>query len=59
MIKVLKVKERNNGLDIVIDIDKEKLYPLLKALYNVQRASKKLVEKFVKEAIVNYAKENK
>ena len=59
MIKIIKVKERNKGLDITVDIDKEKLYPFLKSVYNVQRCSKKLVERFIIEAILNYVKENK
>ena len=59
MIKIIKVKERNGGLDIIIKFNKEKLYSLLKALYNVSRGSKKLVKKFITESILNYAKENK
>lgn len=59
MIKIIKVKEKNGGLDITVDIDKEKLYPFLKEVYNKKRAGKKLVERFIIEAILNYTKENK
>lgn len=35
MIKIIKVEENKvSGLDITVDIDKEKLYPFLKSLYN-------------------------
>ena len=59
MIKVIKVKERDNGLDVIVELNKEKVYPFLKSLYNVQRGSKKLVSRFIKEAILYYVKENK
>lgn len=57
MIKIIEVKERSNGLDVIVDINKQKLYPFLKSIYNIKRGSKKLVERFLKEAILNYNKE--
>lgn len=57
MIKIIEVKERSNGLDVIVDINKQKLYPFLKSIYNIKRGSKKLVKRFLKEAILNYNKE--
>lgn len=60
MIKVIKVIDNPDGsANIVVEFNKEKLYPFLKEIYNVKRGSKKLVSKFICEAVVNYAKENK
>lgn len=59
MIKIISVKERNKGLYIEVKINKAKVYPFLKSLYNAKKGSKKLVERFIIEAILNYNKENK
>lgn len=59
MLKILKVKELEKGFKLVVDINKNKLYPFLKALYNEPRGSKKLVERFIEDALKNYVKERK
>ena len=60
MIKVLKVITKPNGsCDIELEYDKTKLYPILKSTFNVKRVTKKLVTKFVKEALLYYVEKKR
>ena len=56
MIKIIKVIDNPDGsANIEFEIDTKTLYPFLKRVYNVKRGSKKLVRKFILEAITSYA----
>jgi len=57
ILKILKITDKPDGSALIdFEFDKEKLYPIIKKVYSKKRASKKLVGKFVREALIEYAR---